>query len=113
MWYKKAITKGIDNPKATYYLAEMQKKNQKYEEAKETFKKYKELAPNDPMADQGIQSCETAQKWMNNPSGYQVEPMKFFNSKQSDFSPAYVSSDYMTVFFNPPARDLRVEKKTR
>src|SRR5271157_1444707 len=43
LWYNKAIMKGIPDPMAVYYLAEMQKKNLKYEEAKESFKKYKEL----------------------------------------------------------------------
>ena len=40
LWYNKSIGKGIQNPLAVYNLAEMQKKNMKYEEAKENFKKY-------------------------------------------------------------------------
>lgn len=98
-WYGKTLSKDPKNIKAQYYLAEMQKKNAKYEEAKESFKKLKELSPNDPLADEGIKSCEMAQNWMKNPNGYIYEDMKFFNSKQSDFSPAYASSDYGTVFF--------------
>jgi len=99
LWYSKAIGKGISNPIAIYYLAEMQKMNLKYEEAKESFKKYKEVAPKDSRADDGIRSCDQAQKWMDNPSGYQVESMKFFNSKQNDFAPAYANSDNSIVLF--------------
>lgn len=99
LWYNKSIGKGIQDPKAVYYLAEMQKMNSKYEEAKESFKKYKELVPNDPRGSDGIHSCELALKWMDNPSGYIVENMKFFNSKQDDFSPAYANSDYSVVYF--------------
>ena len=99
LWYTKAIGKGVPNPLAIYYLAEMQKMNLKYEEAKESFKKYKEIVPKDARADDGVRSCDQAQKWMDNPSGYQVESMKFFNSKQEDFAPAYANSDNSIVIF--------------
>jgi peptidoglycan-associated lipoprotein len=99
IWYLKAIGKGISNPKAVYYLAEMQKMNMKYEEAKDNFKKYKELEPNDPLANDGIRSCEQAQKWMDNPNGYQVDNMKFFNSRQEDYAPAYADDEYNLVYF--------------
>lgn len=99
IWYLKAISKGISNTKAYFYLAEMQKMNGKYEEAKDNFKKYKELEPKDSRADDGIRSCELAQKWIDNPSGYQVDDMKFFNSRQEDYGPAYASSEYNIVYF--------------
>ena len=99
LWYNKAIAKGYSDPLVYLYLGEMQKMNMKYEEAKESFKKYKEIEPKDSRADEGIRSCDLAQKWMDNPSGYQVESMKFFNSKESDFAPAYASADYGTVYF--------------
>jgi peptidoglycan-associated lipoprotein len=98
LWYNKSIAKGISNPLAILYLAEAQKMNMKYEEAKENFKKYKENVSRDSRADDGIRSCELAQKWMENPTGYQVDNMKFFNSKQNDFCPAYAAADYSTVF---------------
>lgn len=97
--YKKAINNGFTDPIAVYYLAEMQKKNSKYEDAKTNYKKYKELAPNDTKGDDGLRSCELAQKWMDNPSGYIVENMKFFNSKQDDYAPAIANADNGTVYF--------------
>ncbi len=99
LWYTKAIAKGITDPIAYYYLAEAKKMNMKYEEAKEDFKKYKELSTDEAKANEGIKSCDLAMKWMDNPSGYQVENMKFFNSKENDFAPAYANSDYGTVYF--------------
>jgi peptidoglycan-associated lipoprotein len=99
LWYTKAIAKGYSEPIASYYLAEMQKMNMKYEEAKENYNIYKLKEPNDPRADFGIKSCEMAMKWMETPSGYIVEKMAFFNSKQNDFAPAYGNSDYSTVYF--------------
>jgi peptidoglycan-associated lipoprotein len=99
LWYNKSIAKNISNPLAYLYIAEAQKMNMKYEEAKENFKKYKEMVSKDSRAEDGIRSCELAQKWIENPSGYQVDNMKFFNSKQNDFCPAYASADYSTVYF--------------
>jgi peptidoglycan-associated lipoprotein len=98
LWYSKALAKGYSDPTLLYYLAEMQKMNNKYEEAKDNFKEYKKLEPNDTRADDGIKSCELAMKWAENPSGYIVEDMKFFNSKQNDFAPAYANSDYSMVY---------------
>jgi peptidoglycan-associated lipoprotein len=99
MWYRKAIEKGYSDPIAILYHAEMQKMNMKYEEAKENYKLYKASVPNDSRADNGIKSCELAMKWIENPSGYLVESMKFFNSKDNDFCPAYANSDYSEVVF--------------
>ena len=99
LWYIKAIAKGYPDPIANYYLAEMQKMTMKYEEAKENYKIYKLNAPDDPRADYGLKSCDLAMKWMENPSGYLVENMRFFNSKQNDFAPAYGNSEYSTVYF--------------
>ncbi len=36
---------------------------------------------------------------MNQPSGYQVEEMKFVNSKYSDFSPEFSRNDYQELYF--------------
>ena len=99
LFYTKAIGKGINDPMAYYYLAESKKMNMKYEEAKEDYKKYKELSSDNSRAEQGIKSCDLAMKWMDNPSGYQVDNMKFFNSKANDFAPVYASADYGTVYF--------------
>ncbi len=99
LWYTKAINKGYRDPIVYLHLADAKKMNQKYAEAKEEFKKYKEKAPNDRRADDGIKSCDIALTWIENGNGYQVENMKFFNSRQNDFSPMYASEDYSTVYF--------------
>ncbi len=106
LWYNKSIGKGIKDPMAIYYLAEMQKQNMKYAEAKESFKKFNEVSPNDPRGTDGIRSCELALKWMDNPNGYIVENMKFFNSKQDDYSPAYASADYSVVYFTSSRKGI-------
>ncbi len=98
-WYVKAVNKSYNDPIIYLHLAEAKKMNQKYAEAKEEFKKYKEKAPNDRRADDGIKSCDMALAWMESGNGYQVENMKFFNSRQNDFSPMYATEDYSVVYF--------------
>lgn len=99
MWYQKAIGKGYTKPLIYLYLADAKKMVQKYAEAKEMYSKYKEQVPQDKRGENGVKSCEMAIQSMENGNGYVVENMKFFNSRQSDFSPAYAAEDYLTVYF--------------
>ena len=99
MWFKKVVKKEYPNPNIYLYLAEAMKMNGNYEDAIEQFTNYKELVPDDPKGDMGIESCNIAMDWLENPTGYQGNEMKFFNSKQSDFSPTFASADYGTVYF--------------
>lgn len=108
-WYIKAFNKGYADPIVHLHLGEAKKMSQKYAEAMEEFKKYKEKVPNDRRGDDGIKSCDMALSWMENENGYQVENMKIFNSRQGDFSPAYASDDYSTVYFTS-ARDAATGK---
>ena len=109
MWYVKAIAKNYANPVIHLYLADVKKMRQKYADAREEYKKYKEKAPGDRRADDGIKSCDFAISSMENGNGYQVENFKYFNSRQNDFSPAYASDDYLTVYFTS-SRDAATGK---
>jgi peptidoglycan-associated lipoprotein len=99
MWYGKVVAKDYDNPLSILYYADALKMNQNYEEAKAQYQHYKELVPDDPRGSDGILSCDFALQWMDQPSGYQVEEMKFLNSKYSDFSPEFARSDYGEIYF--------------
>lgn len=110
-WYDKAIRRDCPNPKVYYYYAEMLKMNEKYDLAIEQYQKYKVLVPNDPLTDVGIQSCELAKQWIATPSGYEITNMRAINSKQSDFSPAYTSTDYNILYFTS-SRNGTVGNKT-
>jgi len=108
-WYGKAIQKNYQNPIIHLHLGEVKKMRQKYAEAKEEFKKYKEKVSADRRGDDGIKSCDIALQSIESGNGYSVEPMRFFNSRQNDFSPAYASDDYMTVYFTS-SRDAATGK---
>lgn len=99
LWYQKAILRNASDPKVYYYYAEMLKMGEKYDVALENYQKYKQLVPNDKLADVGIRSCELAKQWIATPSGYELTNVRSINTKQSEFSPAYGSDDYSSLFF--------------
>ena len=108
-WYVKAVQKNYQNPVVYLRLGEVKKMRQKYADARDEFKKYKEKVPGDRRGDDGIKSCDIALQSIENGNGYQVEPMRFFNSRQNDFSPMYASDDYATVYFTS-SRDAATGK---
>ena len=97
--YKQAIQKEYPNPIIYLRYADALRMNEDYEDALEQYKKYKELVPDDHRGADGIQSCELAMEWMKNPTPYNVEAVKFFNSKEKDFSPFFGSDDYQLIYF--------------
>ncbi len=99
LWYGKVVAKDYENPLSVLYYADALKMNQNYEAARTQYMKYKELVPDDPRGPDGIISCDQAIKWIENPTGYQVEEMKFINSKNNDYSPAYSRADYQELYF--------------
>ena len=110
-WYKLAVKSSYSKPDAQYWLAESLKKNGKYPQAIDEFKKYKQVAPSDARADQEIRSCELAEEWLRNPEAYKVEELKDINSRQSDFSPAYGRDDFGLIYFTS-SRDDSAGNKT-
>jgi peptidoglycan-associated lipoprotein len=99
LWYGKVIAKNYENPLSILYYADALRMNQNYEEAKAQYQHYKDLVPDDPRGSDGILSCDFSLQWIDQPTGYQVEEMKFINSKFSDYSPAYAKPDYQELYF--------------
>src|SRR4030042_1687711 len=97
--YKQAIQKEYPNPIIYLRYADALRMNEDYDDALEQYRKYKELVPDDPRGQDGIQSCELAIEWMNNPTPYNVESVKFFDTKEKDFSPYFGSDDYQLIYF--------------
>jgi peptidoglycan-associated lipoprotein len=110
-WYKKAIRSAYSKPEAQYLYADAIKKNGRYPQASDEFRKYKQLVPGDPRADQQIRSCELAAEWLRNPEAYKVDELKDVNSKDDDFSPAYARDDFGVIYFTS-SRDDAMGNKT-
>ena len=100
LWFRKAIVVKYPDPVVYYYYANALKENAKFDEAIKNFKKYKQLVPADSRSDIGIKSCKLSAKWLAKPTRYKVENMALFNSKSSDFSPAYASKKHNIVIFS-------------
>jgi peptidoglycan-associated lipoprotein len=105
LWYKKAIQQDYQDPLVFLRYGQMLMMSENYEEAAEQFKKYKELVPDDPRAEVGLRSCQLAVEWLENPIGYEVEEMRYFNSRERDFSPAFGEDDFATVLFTSTRDD--------
>ncbi len=99
IWYKKAVREDYQDPIIYLRYGQMLLENENYTEAEEQFRKYEDLVPDDPRGGIGIESCEAAIVWKDNPTGYIVENMRYFNSRQRDFSPAYVNEELTDVLF--------------
>jgi peptidoglycan-associated lipoprotein len=105
LWYKKAIQQDYQDPLVFLRYGQMLMMSENYEEASEQFKKYKELVPDDPRGEIGLRSCQVAVEWLENPIGYEVEEMRYFNSRERDFSPAFSEDDFATVLFTSTRDD--------
>jgi peptidoglycan-associated lipoprotein len=105
LWYKKAISKNFQDPMIYLRYGEMLMMSENYQEAVEQFKRYKELVPDDPRGENGIRSCQVAVEWIENPTGYEVEEMRYFNSKERDFSPSFGEEDFNTIYFTSTRED--------
>jgi len=99
-WFEKAVKVKYPDPIAVLYMADMQKKNGKFEDAIKTYNRYAKLAPGDNKAQIGVESCKKAAKWITKPTRYEVENMPLFNSKDMDFSPTWGKKDFKIVYFS-------------
>ncbi len=110
-WYKLAVKSSYSNPDAQFWLAESLKKNGRYSQAIDEFRKYKQIAPGDARADQEIRACELADEWLRNPESYQIVELKELNSRETDFGPAFGSDDFGLIYFTS-SRDDAAGNKT-
>ncbi|MDB4534340.1 OmpA family protein [Vicingaceae bacterium] len=99
VWYGKAVKAKYEDPIALFYIAEIYKSQAKYEEAITQYGKYKSANPSDKRADIGIESCEMARKWLDDPSRTVVNPMPLINSEDYDFSPVFADKKNNEIYF--------------
>jgi peptidoglycan-associated lipoprotein len=99
LWYRKALMLDYQNPNLYLRNGQSLMRYGRFEEAEEQFELYKELVPDDPRADWGMESARIAKEWIDNPTAYVVENMRYFNSFQRDWSPSYANEDYTEVLF--------------
>lgn len=84
-WYARAIKAGYEEADLYLNYAGVLRGMEKYDEAIEQYNTYLGLNPSDSKAKWLMESCKLAKTWMNTPSRYEVNNMKVFNSRQSDY----------------------------
>ncbi|NLO01082.1 MAG: OmpA family protein [Bacteroidales bacterium] len=99
LYYRNAIRRGYTDPVAVLYLAEMQRNNQDYEGAVENYRTYLNSNPSGERARAGLESIQKTQEWIANPTRHIINPIKEINSRESDFSPAFVGGRDNDIIF--------------
>jgi len=99
VWYEKANKAQLADPTGYYWIGEMLKQQGKYADAIAAFNKYKEKKPGDTRADASIAACQMAQKWVDSPTRYSVDPEVLLNTPQYDFTPAFSDKKNETIIF--------------
>ena len=104
--YKNAVKQKYALRDSTVLLkyANVLRYNGKYDEAKEQYKAYLDVSPDNPLAIAGIESCDMMQKLMENSKKTEVIPIKSINSRQDDFAPAWSDQSFNSIIFTS-ARD--------
>lgn len=101
-YYKRLLNTEYPNthPEVYLYLAETYKMNEKFREAAEMYEIYIQRVPDDPRGPSGLETVQLIQEWMENPSKYQLTPLKKVNSsRDSDFAACWISNNYNEIIF--------------
>lgn len=96
--FKKILKKKKKDPKNYLNYGQSLKSSAKYAEAAIQFKEYIKLNPADPMGKIYLQSCDSAQKWLDETIGNEVRNVEKINSPLSDFAPVFISQN--TLLFS-------------
>jgi len=99
-YYERAIKLKYHQKQADVYLklADVQKEQSFYDEAKRNYEKYYDLSK-DPAGKEGATSCEMSLELMKNKTRYKVAEESVLNTDDYDFSPLYINSKYTELFF--------------
>ncbi|MCD4745340.1 MAG: OmpA family protein [Bacteroidales bacterium] len=86
-------------PLILLYYADALRANEKYEDAIVQYDEYNKLKPEDPRGANGAEACSLSIKWRDNPTNHQLTNIRKINSKEDDFSPAYLTDQYNSIVF--------------
>ncbi|HRS53479.1 MAG TPA: tetratricopeptide repeat protein, partial [Bacteroidales bacterium] len=97
--YRRVVKANYPDPIAILYYADALKANGNYPDAIIQYNAYKEKVPSDPRGSKGAESCMLAQKWIDNPTRYEISNEKKFNTREGDFAPAWADKKYKAIMF--------------
>jgi outer membrane protein OmpA-like peptidoglycan-associated protein len=105
--YTNAIRYGCTDSTALFYLAEALRGNGEYASAAKCYTDYLKLSPDDPLALNGLASCNLAQQMKSRPTRYRVKREQILLSVRADYSPMFAGQDADVLYFT----STRGEKK--
>lgn len=99
------------HPVGLYHYGEVLVRNGKYDEAAEAFNAYLALDSTDNRAKEYLETLKVIDKWLTNPSKYEVTRMKSINSKNSDYGATWTSNNYNEVIFTSTREGVMGKEK--
>lgn len=111
-YYERAIKLkyNTENPEVYLKLAEVQKEQSMYDEAKRNFDKYYD-ASKDPKGKDGAESCKLSLQLMKEKTRYKVAEETILNTEDYDFSPLFINSKFTELFFTSDRKGATGEEE--
>lgn len=103
--YQNAIRYGYPDSLALLYLADAQLEKGDYKASQKSYEAFLEKAPENRMAQIGLQSARQSQEWKMNPTRYIVSKAKELNGQRSDYCPAFVGEDTTMIVTTSTRKD--------
>lgn len=108
--YQNAVRYGYPDSTALMYLGEAQLENGEYKAAQKSYQAFLEKAPDNRMAQIGLQSAMQSADWKKNPNRYIVKKSKELNGQRSDYCPAFVGEDTTMVITTSTRKEATGEE---
>lgn len=112
IWFKNAIKRNNSEPMCMLHYADCLKATQKYEDAILWYQTYLGVKPDDEYAKNAVEACKFAKDWLDNPNRYIVNLVKELNSKDNDYSPAFVGGRDNEIIFTSTRETVTGKRKS-
>ena len=97
--YKNAVRYNYPDSMAYLHLANLLLQNGDTKNAAINYNLFLEKDPENLLAQNGLKSCSLAPEWKKNPTRHIVKKAELFNSRRSEYSPAFGNEDFTQLFF--------------
>ena len=97
--YKNAVRYNHPDSTALLHLANLLLQNGDTKNAAVNYNLFLEKDPENLLAQNGLKSCSLAPEWKKNPTRHIVKKAELFNSRRSEYSPAFGNEDYTQLYF--------------
>lgn len=107
--YQNAIRYKYRDSIAYRYLADALLKKGDYKPAVKNYETYLAYAPDDRMAQVGLQTAMQSLEWKKNPTRYIVKRAKELNGQRSDYCPMYIADDSTMIITTSTRKEAKGE----